>query len=212
MDAFFQTGSIRLGTLHGYRDTAAFGTDRGDHAEGSSDTRLLVNRATTVEKGSFLNQFINMSAGGEILNCTFINRRNHQDMFIFCASGVFTPELFHRWQAKDSRTDACYEIFDWIGFRAEISKRIRQIAWYFESSYIQYVKGDVPAHSSLRDYPVMFIKQHEYGWQLEHRGAWSKIFPNDNLPHVDIEIPDARRFCRPVAVLANGQVRYMCNR
>lgn len=206
MTAFFDTGSVRVGTLHDFRKIEAHGKWRGDPYEGKSDVVQYVPLVERIEEGSFLSQFFDPQSVGRFENNIFVERRDFPNSFVFCTSSRFSDDMFRRWH-QEEKVDACYEIFDWQAYKAEITKKLSPIANAFFSSYVTYVAGDINGESEQRHIPPPFIKKQEYDWQSEFRGVWVHKAPSVDVKAACIEIPEARRFCRPYAVLEAGQVR-----
>jgi len=206
LDRFFDTGSIRIGTLHDFRKTEAHGKWRGDEFEGKSDIMQRVASKNQIDKGSFLSTFINAPAGVQITDCIFIERRDFPNCYVFCTSSYFTDELFQHWHEKEG-VDACYEIFDWIGYHREISHSLVSRADGLGSAYVTYVEGDIDGESEGRHIYPPFIKKMEYEWQSEFRGVWLHKAPSIDVKPLCFEIPDARKYCRPYAILNAGKIQ-----
>jgi hypothetical protein len=207
MEAFFASGSIRLGTLHGFRDTEAHGNYRGDVTEGINRVVQRIAHATETVPGSFLHSMIRIGTGSVIKDCLFVQERTWPDTYVFCTSATFNEDLFRQWNVSEG-VDACYEIFDWQGFELEVSKRIASQALPMHSEYVTYVDGDIDGESQVRHIRAPFIKLRDFEWQREYRGAWLHKHPSVDVQAICIDIPDARRFCRKVATLEDGKVCY----
>jgi hypothetical protein len=206
LDHFFDTGSIRVGTLHDFRKIEAHGKWRGDDSEGKSNVVQHVPFVDRIEEGSFLSNFISPGSGGHFENNTFIQRRDFPNSFVFCTSSYFSNDLLQRWHQEEG-VDACYEIFNWQAYKAEVSKKLAPIADVIASSYVTYVTGDIDGESQQRHILPPFVKKKEYDWQSEFRGVWLHKAPSVDVKAACIEIPEARKYCRPFAVLDSGQVR-----
>jgi hypothetical protein len=207
MEKFFETGQIRLGTLHDFRNTEQHGNHIGDVVEGKSTIHQHVAYANSAEPNSFIGQFVEFN-GGEMWDCRFIHERDSENAYTYCASHIFSEEGFRDWHEKEG-LDACFEIFDPLGFRQAISKEIFEKARYVTESQIVYVDGDIPGESNLRHIPSAFIKQTAYAWQTEYRWLWeprkSNVAPIAEFP----TLPDPRRFCRKIAILEDGEIKYL---
>lgn len=206
LDRFFDTGSIRVGTLHDFRKIEEHGKWRGDESEGKSNVVQHVPYTDRIEEGSFLSRFIAPGSVGQMNNNVFIEQRDYPNSFVFCTSSYFSNDLFQRWHAEEG-VDACYEIFDWKGYKAEITKKLAPIANPIASSYVTYVAGDIHGESQQRHILPPFVKKEEYIWQSEFRGLWLHKAPSIDVKAACIEIPEARKYCRPFAVLEAGKIR-----
>jgi hypothetical protein len=206
LDRFFDSGSIRVGTLHDFRKIEAHGKYRGDPAEGKNNIIQHVEFTNRIEEGSFLSKFISPESTGIFENCLFYEQRDFPNSFVFCTSSYFSDELFQLWHENEG-VDACYEICNWQAYKREITKKLAPVADAIASSYVTYVTGDIDGESEQRGILPPFIKQREYDWQSEFRGVWLHKAPSIDVKAACIEIPEARKYCRPFAVLEAGKVR-----
>lgn len=206
LERFLDTGSIRVGTLHDFRKVEAHGKWRGDDSEGKSNVVQHVPFTDHIDEGSFLSKFFAPGDTGRLVDNVFIEQRDFPNSFVFCTSSYFSDDLFQRWHAEE-RVDACYEIFDWQAYKAEISKKLAPIANVVASSYVTYVAGDIDGESQQRHILPPFVKKEEYIWQSEFRGVWLHKAPSIDVKAACIEIPEARKYCRPFAVLDAGKVQ-----
>jgi hypothetical protein len=209
MQQFFKTGVLRVGTLHDFRNIEQHGNSIGDAVEGKSTVSQFVEYADSAPANTLRGQLID--TGGKaitITNSVFIQHRDTANKYMFCASNVFTEEGFSRWNEEEG-LDACYEIFDIVGFQEAISRAIFAKARFLMSGDIIYIDGDIHGESELRHVPSMFIKQLPYAWQTEHRWVWRPRKSITISAHEFVTIPNPARYCRPLALLENNEIRYL---
>jgi hypothetical protein len=206
MEQLFETGVIRLGTLHQFRKTEELGENQGDAAEGINAVVQKTGRLSSVEPGSFASKFLSLS-GGTVDDCMLIEQRHSENGYIFCGSHTFTEHSLHEWAEKEGLT-SCYEIFDPLGFQQAISRAIFDKGVFVKDAKIIYVDGDIDSESALRHVAPTFIKQRRYEWQTEYRWAWELRKGNTDPTPEFISIPNAHRYCRRLARLQDGRVEY----
>ena len=203
---FFDSGSVRVGTLHDFRKIEAHGKSRGDAFEGKSNVVQHVPFADRIEKDTFLSTFFAPGSAAQFTNSTFFEKRDFPNSFVFCTSSHFSDDLLLRWH-EEEKVDACYEIFDWQGYHAEITMKLAPMADSLGAQYVRYVTGDINGESEQRHILAPFIKKQEYDWQSEFRGVWIHKSPSIDVKAACIEIPDARKYCRPFATLDAGKIQ-----
>lgn len=210
MDAFFATGSLRVSTSHTFHDTATFGNARGDDREGRHSVRRVVDEAgISVARGTHEPVISDTFPGlhGSVTNSIFRIEHEAPPCYIFCTSEAFSAELFLRYRSEFS-TDACYEIFD-EGFFQGISGAILAQGRFVGCWICQYTIDPVDFKSPLAQVSPIILKREEYSWQREVRGIWEAhhFDPMKTLSPVDICVPEARSFCRPIAVIDANEVQ-----
>ena len=208
MDDFFSTGTLKIGTLIDFQNTEKHGTSVGDSSEGRHRVLQSVTRTKRVEPGSFLSEFFSPGDGWSINNCTFVQRRNSPDAFLFCAAASCYGELFQEWNRRD-QYDACYEISDTIAFLEAINKKIASSVAEFAALYPTYVNGDISFQSELRHVHPATIKQRTHEWQREFRAVWMPKGPVMQVEPMIIRVPEAVQYCRKLALWENGGIRYL---
>jgi hypothetical protein len=214
MDAFFETGSVRIGTMHGFRDTIAHGTSRSDIDEGNhAVVRQVDDLVLTGGYEPMISDFIGMPPSGSgatvrFTNCNFIRRHSFPNSYIFCTAAYFSEDAFLRWNESEG-IDACYEINDYAVFRNAISKELAGSARWYADRYCNYVGTEIQYDSPFASEPPVFTKRKHYEWQAEQRGVWLPIGPVNQFDAKVIQIPSAIRTCRPVAILERGTVKYL---
>ena len=145
---------------------------------------------------------------GIIEDCLFCQEKTAENGYTFCASADFSETGFLRWY-NEVGYDACFEIFDPLGFQRAMTRAIRKKGFFFASGEPIYVDGDIDGESERRHTPPAFVKQKEYAWQTEYRWVWTAHSSNtDPVPEV-VVLNNPRRFCRPVALIDGGNIRYL---
>lgn len=207
MEQFFHSGVLRIGSLVDFRNTAKYGENIGDQREGFSVVRQIAKDVRSVERGSFLSEIMSIEEGGVIHNLDVRITYEAWDCYAFCASYEFTEEGFKEWFERE-QFDACYEIFDTLGLRQEISRGIFENARFQNDSRILYLDGEIDGESERRGIHPGYIKKTELEWQTEYRWLWRTRRNKSMLPELFPVIEHPRKFCRPFAMLENGIIKY----
>jgi len=210
LDSFFLNGELRLGTIHGYRDTGEYGPIRGDVSEGRHSVMRQIDKPLTVTDNSepIVSEMFKVEGSGSVTfsNVSFVVQRHSPDAFIFCTSHDYSELLFLEWH-KQENLDACYEIINVPSFVAAITKKIEASAWYAATSRVIY-RGEHIDYQSRHANAPGITKAQEYAWQLEVRSIWPPLLPSPPLRPWIIEVPDATKFCRPFAVIEKSAILY----
>jgi hypothetical protein len=205
-DAFFETGSLRIGTVHQFRDTVAHGVVRGDENEGRHlVTRRDIKGIVVTPNEPLVSEIL--PPGSLVANMDFSVQRVAADAFIFCTANKFREALFKQWFERE-RTDSCYVIFDVDGFRRAVATalgaRITDKHFVEHCIYVGSETNYKAPHSTA--WPGI-VKANGFEWQAEARFVWEAKAVQPVEP-ANLLVPDAREYCRPWAGLVNGSVRY----
>ncbi|MDI6536368.1 hypothetical protein QMA77_05375 [Pantoea ananatis] len=211
-DEFFRSGSLRLGTIHDFKDIIKHNLGRGDTNEGRHYLSRDFNEMQSFKNVSsepILRELFDFpdNVTLDIGMLTILSERVSADGFIFCSSGVFDLEIFKRWNADYPEIDYCYEISEPEGFFEKITNKIKSSAFFIGANYIDYAPDPIPYDSkSAGVYPAFTKEEKEFSWQREHRVMWAPLGPCLMIKPWVIEVPEARKFCRPFAALENGKI------
>ena len=206
---FFDTGSIRLGSLHGFRDTISHTLARGDNSEGSHTvSRFITNefRLTKDTDEPIISQiFIGPDEGYATLkNIAMLSERSSENAYIFCTCTIYSDETFRNWNNDCEETDSCYVIYDPYMFHYELTKTIKNSVYSFMNRNIAYSSDPIPYDSDEAALSPCFTKEiSKYSWQNEHRAVWGVKRPSPNFSHWDIHCPNAAKYCKPFKKLRN---------
>lgn len=212
-DDFFNTGSLRLGTIHSFRDTVEYGEHIGDEDEGIHHIKRSVDNPVTHSKENnepIISEFFNLKGDGDVTisNMSFVVPRKSADAFIFCTSYLFTEALFKMWNDK-KRFDACYEITDVKLFIESISQKIELSAYFVLETKVAYIGKEIDWQSPQANIHPGLTKFNEYSWQKEHRMVWNPKGPCLNIKPWLIDVPEARDYCKPYATIENNEITYI---
>jgi len=208
--SFFSNGELRLGTIHGYRDTIEYGSVRGDSSEGRhSVIRTVDDVRVTDNSEPIVSEVFRVAEGGSfrLVNMNLVVQRQSSDAFIFCTSHLYSEQLFLEWH-KQEQLDACCEITIPQGFVDAITRKIESSAWYARTSPVAYFNEHIDYRSPSANLPGL-TKSQKYEWQHETRSIWPPRLPSPPLQPWGIHVPDAVQFCKPFAVLENSSIRYL---
>lgn len=213
IESFFSTGSLKLGTLHDFKDTIEHGESRGDRLEGEHTLIRSIDGTLALSNNRnepVISEVFQVEGDGEayISNLSVIVPRASPDGFVFCTSKLFTEELFWKWHTENG-VDACYEITDPRQFFSAITKKISNSAFFFRNANITYTKNPIPFNSpDAKIFPAFTKEANGYSWQEENRTLWGIKAPYVKLSPWIISVPDAIKCCRPVSVIDDGEIRY----
>jgi len=202
LSSFFETGLLRLGTVYNFKDTDLHGKHRGDSNEGKHNVVRYIDEPLTVRSGEIhpiISEGIKVEGDGRAFfyGVSIIVPRISPDYFVFCTSNIYTEALLNKWMKNEGGIDSCYEIFNPHGFSRAISKVISSSAYFSFSSDVFYTDENIDYRREL--HPAI-TKGKVYDWQNEHRILWAPLLPSPPLQPWIINVPEARQFCRPVAL------------
>lgn len=213
LDAFFRTGSLRLGTIYDFKDIVEHGVNRGDRSEGEHNLIRGIDGTVSISKDNYepiISEVFKVEDEGKayLSNLSIVVPRRCEDGFIFCTSSIYNEQLFRQWNQENS-LDACYEIMNPNGFILAINNAIKDSANFFASSNVTYTDTQIDYQSPQAKLHPAFTKvKKEYGWQHEHRTVWGARGPCGPLNPWIVNVPEAIQYCRPLAFLENGKITY----
>lgn len=219
MDKFFETGSLKIGTLHNFSDVINHTEARGDEHEGKTSIIRKFDDDVTATANKYeplISQFVRcvgdgsvtFAAGSQLKLTTLL-----PNSYIFCMSNNFSPDLFSRWydDSSDPETkyDSCYVILDHENFFRAISNAIKDFATHVVTGDVVYTDIPVPYNTPDAFIPSQMLKEkNKYSWQCEGRAIWNPKDPTATLSPMIIDVPDAIRYCKRYAVRSNGVINY----
>jgi len=182
VDAFFQSGSLRLGTFRYYNKF-----DHGEIGDTQEGSFILVGRCPPKTA------FVEISGGF--------------NYYVFCCfNGELDGECLQRFGYNSG-----FRITDVAGFSAAIQKQIRAIPTGTNFSRCAYSKDKVVAGKTdpnfnlgimsarllnLANEAKYFVKPNKYAHQSEFRFIWQ--MPEDVETPLDIKCPEAVKFCERI--------------
>ncbi|KPZ66126.1 hypothetical protein AN392_00698 [Pseudoalteromonas sp. P1-16-1b] len=213
LDSFFTTGCLRLGTIYDFKDIVEHGISRGDHLEGQHGVKRSNNGTLELTKDKhepIISEMFKMEGEGSatINGGTFVVTRKSPNGFIFCTSNQFTEKLFYDWEREEG-LDACYEISNVKGFIQAINKAIASGAFFYMNSDVTYRDETIDYRSEHANINPAFTKfKDKYGWQCENRTVWGPKGPCYTLNPWIVHVPEAIKYCKPLAFIDNGTITY----
>lgn len=173
-DALINLGSIRIGTLYGFRDAEKLDAERGDRLEGArqyygprcidssknDDAAAYLRRTTDIEGSVFTNQ----------IGPAFINEIVAKDCYIYCTTSRFDE------QNCQKMGGACVEIVDPRRFfnlvDSELQKRRLIIGTHEIAECVYQAKVEDFREDKTAKAPVWKCKPKAYAHQNEVRTMW----------------------------------------
>lgn len=164
--------SVRVGTLHDYRNTEKYGELISDIHEGS---KIISGTVANLSKKNIhqypnLGGIIELGESGSIgslvmTNCTIIS----ENMFIFSAAQEYSRSEHERWYEEEGY-DACYRIHSARLFFREISRALGSRGQFIGFAPVHYVESfDL---SSPNIHPALVKRQSKHHSQREVRAIW----------------------------------------
>lgn len=201
LDVFFESGSIRVGTLYDFRKHEAHNKAIADQDEGtlkpymkfgSSSPSIINNKSPEMP---FLKDIFKMDEESSIqLQDIGIHKTEQSsDYYIFCASTVFDKKAMEEFEC-----DACIKINDARKFFNALTVGLAHIVskmdWQGTISY----RSREDSYLALQGIHPATVKGIEYAYQKEYRGIWSsKYYSFGNLTPVIIAMPELMKYCEP---------------
>lgn len=198
LDAFFSSGSVKIGSLYEYRNIEKYGRVIGDVEEGVHETVLdkvgeyEIDLSGDSPEAMFFKERFNIpSSGMKIVmgdGAKVISSEHSQDFFIYCVTTEFS-----RASMEAFGCDACIEIIRPASFFNAISKKIRHKAKFEGGAPIIYTDKTTSYANPHAIHPAR-MKSKEYAYQKEFRGIWT---PNEEIKSpLYINVPKAIKACR----------------
>jgi hypothetical protein len=205
LDAFFENGSIRLGTIFDFNDIVKHTVARADSGEGKHTLQRKLEGKTIHLKEDAHEEIISEAFFGNVTitgHGSVSSMRSCDDAFIYCTSNRYTDEIFKKWNDDDTEINSCFEIFNVRSFFKQVSKAIKFSAYPLYGDNVIYTPDPIPYDSyAAKLNPAITKEKEKYSWQRENRSIWSPRYPYSPLKPWVINVPNAREFCRPYAKL-----------
>lgn len=206
MESFFETGSIKIGTLYDYNDESKYGSMVSDSSDGIKTFKGTLNQSyLKVTNSNFhpaLSAAIHIAEGSEhcsFSGITFTNVRvKSPNLFIFSTAHTYSNELHDKW-LKNEKYDSCYEIFDPEGFFNAISIEIQNSYLYIGYHKVNYINAvDVNSYEAYLN-PAVIKGGEDFGEQCEVRAIWKQKGPAQRIDinHRMVNIKNPHLYCRP---------------
>lgn len=202
--SLLETGTVRIGTLHEYRNIELHGTEVGDHGEGTKQT-ICIDSAHSPEdiaNHPVLSSFIRAEPGAtiNISNVQFRLQEISSDYYVYSMSEAYDPDI-----AKNLDCDACIIIKQPLLFLSSIDKCLRGIAKLkneFLLERCQYASRTQLFSGQHRIFPNIahqshpaLIKENKYYYQREIRAIWEPI--DTGIQPMILTCPDIAEYCEP---------------
>ena len=198
--SLFDSGSIRIGTLHDYNNEEKHGPMIGDSNDGVKTLEGALNgRFTGKEAASHPAASVIVGGEGNFVfnNCTVSDMRiRSPNMFIFSTSNKYTESLHKEWLEHENY-DSCYEIFDPIGFFKAITSAIKEPCAYVGSRKVIY-SGAIDLNSPLAYiHPAQIKGGEDFGEQCEVRAIWvpKTRIEKTGIDHLMVNIDKPDKYC-----------------
>ncbi len=200
LDLFLINGSLKIGTLHEYRNEEDLGTVIGDHREGLHITGLnspngreidLLSNAPETEyfRKHVLRQDQQNSKVKIVMEegANLVAHTNSPNYYIYCVTSNYVKDVM-----AEFACDRCIEISNPAKFFKEVSRVIRHKADY--EGYFEVVYGSKSTdHLNPHKTHPALMKETKYINQAEVRAIWRpRKEPKGSL---FIKVPKATKYC-----------------
>ena len=214
LNSFFETGSLRIGTIYDFKDTVSHTSARADSSEGRHDLVRSISSPLKIDKDTeepIVSEIFRFEGEGygTIQGMSLVSSRDSGDGFIFCTSKHYSTDIFRKWHKDCVKNDACYAIVDTKGFISEVSNVINDSISQFINRDIVYTLDPIPYNSAeARLNPAITKNAEKYSWQHENRTIWVPKLPPLILRPFIVNVPEACRYCIPLSYIENGDIKY----
>jgi len=204
LKAFFQSGSLKVGTLYEYRDIEKYGHVIGDKDEGFHKTEFSLAgggefdlQDGSVEANFFREHILrpdqmNLQVKIKLVDgVKIISESRSPDLYVYCVSSEFNADAMEQFGC-----DSCLEIVNPAGFFRAISHKIRHKGTLDGLHEIQYLGKETHYTQPHQHHPSV-MKDPEFRYQKEWRAIWNPIkIPRGPL---FLNVPKAIQHCRVYA-------------
>lgn len=199
MAAAIEHGAARIGTLFDWRSASALGEMAADEAEGitTSAANLVFydHRAAFEFHHQDNDHTITVNEDGT--RSFKRNAMRSRDVFTFCVSGAYSPEMHARWRDREGY-DACFRIRSCRLFFRALTRALRplQAVEYLGADAARYLRGDELNLVFPRMFhPALLKRAGGYDDQCEIRAIWRPIPRESPIQPIPIMSSEAGRYC-----------------
>jgi hypothetical protein len=170
-ESFFTAGTLRIGTLHEYRNVEKYGPIVGDRGEGKKTIRTTLKPDDVWTEESMpdhMRSVIKLVGGARLHSSMgdFIVNENSQDYYLFCTTSVFSKSVM-----KEFEADVCIAIVNVQGFFDALAATMKDRGTLLAVAKCFYGTRYV-RHETDHGVPAPLIKPKRYERQQEVRAIW----------------------------------------
>ncbi len=200
-----QQGSVRIGTLHEYRNDERYGPAIGDPDEGMKAIWSTDNMYADIPESipDFTKDVVSLTGkGSSMTNCEVVLKLHSPNVFVFSISSKLSKSILDRFPGYDTvvKISNTKQFVRALTNALGASSLIEPKALLADCIYMPrstYYKSDTGAHPAL-------IKDLSFAYQAEVRVLWQPR-TEEICPQV-LDIPGLQRFCR---ILSDREIREM---
>lgn len=191
---FLKEGSLRIGTLHSFRDEEALGMEVGDKLEGikqvKSDSLTYIDTAKPETIPYWLKQNINVQEPNRlVIHSEGMGARyTDPDSYIFCVTDVYDKAAM-----LDMGYNSCVVIKDSDAFFKAVTMKLKNKASFWGAAKCVYRSREI--EDTEDNIPASFIKEAKYAHQSEVRGLWLPSTSHKISP-INIKVKKASTVCQ----------------
>jgi hypothetical protein len=201
LDAFFRRGSMKIGTLHEYRQVEQYGKVIGDQHEGLHITEFSLSGGgevdlskNTPEADFFRKHVMRPDQQNSNVKLVFQDgarimvHSSSVDLYIYCMTSEFNHKVMSLFKC-----DACMEITNPTAFFHAISRKIRHQGKLDGWVAIQYASKETHYTKPHQHNPAV-LKDLNFSYQKEWRAIW--VPQKTKVQPIYIDVPKAIRHCK----------------
>ncbi|WP_339476314.1 MULTISPECIES: hypothetical protein [Pseudomonas] len=176
-DSLLALGSVRIGTLHDFRNSE-HKPGIIDANEGRKTITHHIAKASTTDGDTIHTRAMKaFKAIGydsksvvHMKDCHFTQEFDHPNMYIHCLSAEYSSKVMREFDGSDS----CVEIVNLHGFYRRLTQTLKQFTPvdFLGVSQVTYMDRDQPWNGSDWGENPALIKEHEFRNQVEIRAVW----------------------------------------
>ncbi len=200
--SFIKAGTVKVGTLYGYRNVERHGTEIGDHKEGTKVT-ICTDPAKSfadVETHPILSKFIRAAPGAQINinNAQFRIEELSPNYYIYSMAEHLDPDI-----ARNMGYDACLVINQPQLFLLSIDECLRPVTGVKDKFILERCQYTSRTQLFSREHNIFpniehqvhpaLIKDGNYSYQKEVRAIWEPM--SVGIEPIIIQCPQAVKYC-----------------
>jgi hypothetical protein len=195
MQALQERGSVRVGSLYGYRETETHGEMVSDASEGKKVMSGVISSLTpdNLPKYPDLNKLVSFSYG-KIENLQILGRKEFSpNCLIFSASTEYSESTHQSWLDKEGY-EACYRIMSTRLFLKAISRQLDLLGYKFWGCAPIHYTDEIDIASPSADIHPALCKKPIFSRQKEIRAIWRPVTDKPVDRHIDLDTSEAFRY------------------
>lgn len=203
MEAMFATGAVRIGALHGWRQSGKHGEMSTDESEGilRNPSGNIVFRDPPEPDSFAVDAVVTVEGEGSAQLRHFkINALRSEDLYTFSTSSAYSGEQHRAWRDSEGY-DACYRINSARLFFRALSDAMPSLRFLFHAPviYVPEKWDNLVIHG--RFHHARLKRAGMYELQLEDRALWKPLDASAPIESFTLLSSLAGTYCERYRVL-----------